>query len=305
MVSLGEEDVRFPGGPIVGHCRVRWVGHDSALYPRLRITLGLTLNAFRGTDPDSYAPPTKPLTSFRLSDLRGELRLREQGAALGILHWMERSRDVRAWPYPHEHQITLVCELDRGRLEALERHRRGGALQLSLALVPTFVQPYEVDPVERRDPLELEIRPFNFTVYQEDWTQYLQSVGFATTDLIEIRYDLAVAESFQRAVEHTRAARGFILAGDYNKAVAVCRKVWEVLEKAPFSEGAITEALTRSTHARRVDRYTGIVAKLKQLANLEVHDQAVPPAYSRREAQFVVGSTEFMIGLIAEGTLSE
>jgi hypothetical protein len=31
----------------------------------------------------------------------------------------------------------------------------------------------------------------------------------------------------------------------------------------------------------------------------------VPPAYSRREAQLVVGTTEFMIGLIAEGTVSE
>ena len=129
-----------------------------------------------------------------------------------------------------------------------------------------------MDPQERRDPLELDIRPLPFTVYQEQWAHYLQTVGFGTTDIIEVRYDLAVAESFQRAIEHTRAARAHILAGDYNKAVAVCRKVWEVLEKAPFSEGAIAEALTRSTHARRVDRYTGIVAKLRQLANLEVHD---------------------------------
>lgn len=53
------------------------------------------------------------------------------------------------------------------------------------------------------------------------------------------------------------------------------------------------------------DEYAGIASRLKKLANIEVHDQAVPPSYSRREAQFVIGTTEYLIGLIAEGTTKE
>lgn len=302
MVSLGEESIQLLGGQQIGHCRVRSISPDSGLYPRLRIHLGMLLNVVPPSEPGSFGPPRTPLSSYRLEALTGELRFRDNGPALGVLHWVEKQHRVRAWSHPSEHHLIMICELDRTRLEKLEELRDGGPLQFGLVLYPTFVQPWNTAEDERRDPLEVEIRPFTFTVYQEQWTNYLRAVGFGTTDIIEIRYDLEVAESFQRAVEHTRAARAQILAGNYNQAVALTRKVWETLEKAPFSKGAIQEALTRGTSPLRVEPYDGIVSRLKKLANLEVHDQAVPPSYSRREALFVVGTTEHLIGLIAEGS---
>lgn len=45
--------------------------------------------------------------------------------------------------------------------------------------------------------------------------------------------------------------------------------------------------------------YAGIVSRLKQLANLAIHRPEAPGRYSRVEAQFVVGTTEHALVLLA------
>lgn len=82
-----------------------------------------------------------PTDQYWLTDLGGDLRLREKGPSIGTVQWIGMRREVRALPYPSESQLQLACDLDPWTLERLEKHRDGQDLTLWIELWPRLEHP--------------------------------------------------------------------------------------------------------------------------------------------------------------------
>lgn len=291
MASLGESDLMI-GSWIGGRVRVLNIFPDGALYPRMGITLGVVLNDLTGRQSGGGDGP-----AFEWRGVSGELRLSEHGAAVGLIRQHERSRILRPSPYHNEHHLRIVCELDPWRLEVIERHRSGSSPRFWIELWPTLIA--------EGSHLEGSVRAFSFDVPREQWLEFVSKVAGSQFDVLEIQYTAREAERFQRAIARTREARAQINNGEYDSAVAECRKVIEALTHELKEEGAddpLRVLFETRTDARRAKEYQGIISRIKQLSGFVHHDFGAPLTYSRAEAQFVLRTTESVLALI--GALS-
>ena len=126
MTSLGEGEIQI-SSTIVGKARVLNIFADSAVFPRLGLTIGVTL----------YERP-EATAGLEMRDAEGELRLSERGDAVGAVQWAGARRFVRASNYGSENQLRFVCDLDHWRLEQVERRRAGAAPTFWLAIWPSL-----------------------------------------------------------------------------------------------------------------------------------------------------------------------
>lgn len=288
MASLGEADLTV-GTWIAGRIRVLNIHPDAALYPRLGIVLGVTLNDIGSRSPSEGSSAVE----YEWRDVAGELRLSEVGNAVGLVTWAERKRPLQPTRYVHEHQVRLVCELDPWRLEVLERHRNGSAPSLWLQLWPTLLNGTEF--------LNADARVIRMDIPREQWLEFLARVRGSQFDVLEIQYTAQEAERFQRAISRTREARAQIAGGEYDAAVAECRKVLEALGHELKEEGQkepLRNLFEQRTDPRRAHEYLGIVSRIKQLSGFVHHDFGVPLTYTRAEAQFVLRTTESVLSLV-------
>ncbi|HEX9728086.1 MAG TPA: hypothetical protein VGA37_06260 [Gemmatimonadales bacterium] len=289
MTSFGENRLTVYGR-IIGQVRVLALDHGSALFPRLSFKLSVTLQEH----PNGQFSDGRPIQTFEMRDLHGELRLQETSAALGLLHWAGPRRHVRSAPYVSENQIEVVCELDWTRLERLEDHRAGGEAVLWLALWPLLADGHGF--------LDCEIPPIRASVPRDHWLKLLDSLTSGHTSLLEVVHPNAAGPEFDAALGHIREAKARIARGDYDEAVAACRRAIESICAAlniPNEPAAIGTALEAITDAKRAKAYAGIISRLKELANFTIHRPEAPGRYGRAEAIFAVGATQQCLGLLA------
>lgn len=289
MSSYGETDLQIEARN-AGRIRLLHVFADNALYPRLGLALGISLD-----DPTKIEGLPEKL---EVRDLVGELRTNEHGGAVGVVRWLERRHSVKPQSYHQEHQLRLICELDPWRLEVLERHRAGGPLQLYLQVWPLVVSGSE--------PLSATARSFRVSIPREDWLEVVSGMIGSHFDIVEIQYTAREAERFKRAIALTATARKRIGAGEYDSAVAECRKVIEALTmevRQEFPEEPLNRLFQARTDERRAKEYSGLISKLKQLTGFAIHEFGVPVTYSRGEAQFVLRVTESVLSLVGSLTL--
>lgn len=286
MTSLGEEDISSNSW-VAGRVRVLNIYADSALYPRLGMTLGIVLNDLTA----SRGGNAGPLVEWH--GVTGELRLSEQGNAIGLLSELNPRRPIRPSTFNSESQVRLTCELDPWRLEVIERHRNGAPPNLWVELWPKLIS--------SDGPTDGSIRSFRLSIPREQWLEFLGKVASSQFDVLEIRYSASEAERFQRAIARTREARGQISAGEYDAAVAECRKVLEALTHELKQEGErdpLIPLFEQRTDARRAKEYLGIIARIKQLSGFVHHDFGTPLTYTRAEAQFLLRTTESVLSLV-------
>jgi hypothetical protein len=294
MSSLGEAEVMVSPYTL-GKIRAINILAEPAVYPRLGITLGCTLQDLAKT----HTGPT-PFVGYELVDLIGDIRLDSTGGIIGPVSWVGPRGTIRSAPYIHEVQLKLVCDLDPWRLERIEDHRDGKPPVLWLFLWPTFIA-----GGERRSG---EIRPIEMRIAREMWLEFLQATRCGRFEVIEIESDEKEAGQFQRALEQTRAARSRIDIGDYDEAVALCRKALEALNrqvKEVSGGGDLERLITARADERRSKEYLGIISRIKQLAAFAVHELGASMTFSRVEAQFVVRTTESLLALIGRLLRSE
>jgi len=99
-----------------------------------------------------------------------------------------------------------------------------------------------------------------------------------------------------------RDAEVRVSKGDYDEAVACCRRAVEsVLKALSISNQAdqIQLALQGVTDEAHAKVYSNIVAKLKELGNLSIHRSDAEGRYVRTEAIFVLGMTQQVVGLLS------
>jgi hypothetical protein len=196
----------------------------------------------------------------------------------------------------------LVCDLDPWRLERIERRRNGG--------VPTFWLEMWPSIVCKGEQLHVQVQPIRMDVPREQWLAFLGRVRHGQFEILEVPVPTEQLEAFKRAFEHTTTARQRVDLGDYDEAVARCRKaldvVYQTFPKRDGKEGeedGLRVALAAATDERRAKEYAGIVARLKQLGAFAHHDLGeVGVEYSRAEAQFVVRMTEHVLALVGRLT---
>lgn len=287
--SFGESELSV-NSRIVGRVRVLDVYQGSALYPRLTFRLGISLQ----DHPTDTFSPGRPIKDYEIRDLRGELRLDEGAKAIGLLEWLGARRYVRSAAHASENQVEVVCNIDWARLETIEEHRAGKPPTLWLAFWPTLV--------DGNGFLDCDIRPIRSIVPRDRWMELLAQLTGLRRTLIEVVLPAVQAPEFSAAVGHVEEARHRVDHGDFDEAVAACRRAIESMFAAlnvRNDANALEEKLTKVTDARRAKAYAGIVSRLKEFGNVTIHRPEAPGRYMRTEAQFVVAVTSQMLALLA------
>lgn len=293
MTSYGEAEIMV-SSRIVGRMRVLYFFRAPAIYPRLGIKLGCTLHESTKAEFE----PGRPITQFELRGLSGELRLQELADTVCTVEWAGQRRHVRSSDYGNESQIDGVCDLDAYRLERIEALRNGAEPSFWLALWPILT--------DQQGPLDAGIRPIRLTVPRERWLEFLSSVRDDAWAVLEVPFSASDAARFQAALTHVRNARKRIDTGDYDDAVAACRRSIEALAGELGVNRSLDQfvpLLETWTDERRAKEYGGIISRIKQLAGYAIHDFGQPVTYSRAEARFVVATTEHLLAMV--GALSK
>src|SRR3989442_563572 len=289
MSSFGENELLVISR-IVGRIRVLDLSHASAVFPRLIVRLGIALHE----DPKNEFSPGRPIQAFEVRDIHGELRLEEHAKVVGSLHWAGPPHFVRSSSYGAENQIELACDLDSLRIERIERHRAGREALFWLALWPSLVDAHGF--------LDCNIQPLRAAIPRDKWVGVLGSLTDARVTLLEVARPQLEAPEFDAAIGHLKQARTRVDHGDFDESVACCRRAIESITKAlniGHEAADLEKSLGAVSDEERGKAYAGIVSRLKGLANYAIHRSEAPGRYSRVEAQFVVGSTEHSLALLA------
>lgn len=288
MSSLGEREL-VVNSRNIGRIRILTINTGQAVFPRLTFRIGVSLQ----DTPTDFFAPGRPIQAYEIRDIRGELRLEENIKALGLIHWAGSRRYVRSSANAYENQIEVVCDLDWIRVETLEDHRAGKEPVLWLVFWPTLV--------DAQGFLDCDIGPIKVVVPRDNWLQVLSVLTDSRREVLEVQRPVLESPEIDAAIGHIRESRARVGRGDFDEAVAACRRALESTAKAldvPSKAGAIEQALAAVTDDKRAKAYAGIVAKLKDLANYTIHRHEAPGRYTRTEALFVVGATEHTIALL-------
>lgn len=214
MSSFGEANIMLEIYNM-GTVRVLALHSVTKLYPRLGVRLGITL---RDGPEQSGCRGTLTLTG-----ITGELRLQRDSDAFGVLHWMEHRQTLRSSPHGIEEQVELVCELDPWRVERIERHRDGKEPLLWMQLWP--------QALGNEGYVQMNIDLVLVTPPRDRWIEFLNEVRDASLEAIEALYPVVFGGTFRAALQHTRKARRLIDTGQYDEAIACCRRAVEALQQ--------------------------------------------------------------------------
>lgn len=300
MSSIGESDI-VSASRHVGKLRVLSIYADSAIYPRLGISLGCTLFEV----PESRSSP-EGLPPVELRGISGELRLEEHGPIVGSVLWSDKPRRVRSSAHPYEHHLKLTCDLDHIRIERIENLRGDKSPGLALNLWPVLVRGGE--------DLDADARPIRLRIPREEWLEFLSRTRGNQYEILEIRYDPNEAASFQAALGHTRTARALIDNGDPRAAVGACRLALDaILDENPrVPKGSRPDQLKalwtlaeERAHSASVDQYKAVFSKVQALTSVTHHNYGSAVAFRRSEALFTVRMTECLLSLLGDLTAPE
>ncbi len=286
MSSFGEASISL-NSTIIGKIRVQTLYAGSAIYPRICLQLGVWLR--EPVSSDSLGESA--IQRFELRDLTGEIRFAEHADVIGALTWTGERRPVQSSGAGYEAQIVCTCDLDPLRIELIERRRNGAAPNFFLSLWPTLV------------PADLgiaQVPSFPMRVPRDTWIEFLGKAGVHEYEVVELHYGPGERDHFRRALDRLKESRDKVRAGEYDEAVALCRKVVEAAGHDLAVTGASTalqELFVRTVGEKRGNEYSGIVSKLKQLGAFAHHEFGAPMEYSRAKAQFVIRVTEATLSL--------
>lgn len=186
----------------IGRVRLKSITALPALGPRLSFRFGFQLHE-QGARPSG----AEALRDYRLTDLTGDVRLKENGPYVASLEWSGTRGHVRSTDYGDESDIQLTCDLDWQRLEALERHRSGKQLELWVALWPRLERDGSL--------LEASIDPFRAQVPAADWIPVLQQTRGDRIEVLEVPIPGPIAEKFQACIDELAEARRLVEFGEY------------------------------------------------------------------------------------------
>jgi hypothetical protein len=288
MSTFGEDPITV-NGRLVGKLRLLGLYTPKALFPRIVFRVGVSL---QDSVKDEFSPG-RSIEKFEMRALSGEWRLSEHDQTIGRLYWIGHHRHVRSASYPSEANVEVACDLDEALVEQIEERRDGGEPNFWVAFWPSLV--------DASGYLDTDSRPFRIQIPRDQWLAALAGLTQRQIAVLEVGFPAAERDFFQAAIGHARQARQRLLQGDYDEAVASCRRALEAVTGAlgaePTAE-AVATLLSSRSDIKRAEVYAGMFKRIKDLGNYTIHRAEAPGKYSRAEARFTIGVTEQLIALI-------
>lgn len=286
-MAVGYGDGRVSIGMTgVGRVAVTKVTAVPALTPRIRLELAWTLGQV--VRPGAGVPAE----DYLLIDFGGELRMGADDLFVGTLARDGSRYPVRSLDYVDTQTGSLALDLGHRRLERLEEHRAGAALELRMQLW-TRVEMGGGTTDARVEEIALKFP-------RDDWLAVLGVLTGEQVDLLEIRYDLVYAARYKAGLKEIRLAREAVDRGDLNRAALQARKAVSLMEesvKKATGEG-LRAALTDRIDKRHADLYGGIVTRAKGMGNLIAH-RPEAREYTRVEALFAIRLATILLEVVA------
>ena len=289
MPSFGEADIMMSNSR-VGVLRVTHLNSYSDIYASLRLGVSLSL---RHAQEGGEGP-----SPFAIDELYGELRLKDTHRQIGTLRHYGQRRPLESSIHGHDQSAELLCELDPWRLEQIERVRDGGKPLLWAEIWATF---------RAAEGNHLQIGKLRIEPPRDVWTSFLQEARSSTIEILETEYTIAQSGRFENSIRHIRKSKSFIDAGDYDEAIAGCRRAIEAIDielSAQDDRIKLDELLISVSDPERAKLYAGIVSRMRQLAGAAIHEFGRGTEFSRAEAKYVVSITERLVGFISDVTRS-
>lgn len=286
-MAVGYGDARVSIGRTgVGRVAVTRVTAVPALTPRIRLNLAWTLGQLvslgEGNPPEDYL----------IVDFGGELRLGAGDLFVGTLVRDGSRHALRSFGYVDTQTSSVALDLGSHRLERIEEHRAGAALDLRMQLWTRIEM--------GGGTTDARVEEMAFIVPRDDWLAVLGALTGEQIDLLEIRYDLVYAARYRASLKEIRLAREAVDRGDFNRAVLQARKAVNLMEesvKKATGEG-LRAALTDRIDKRHAELYGGIVTRAKDMGNLVAH-RPEAREYTRVEALFAIRLATISLEVVA------
>lgn len=297
-MAVGYGDGRVSIGiTSVGRVAVTKVTAIPALTPRIRLDLAWTLGQVVG--PGAGVPAE----DYLLIDYGGELRLGANDLFVGTLVRDGSRYPLRSLAYVDIQAGSLALDLGHHRLERLEEHRAGAALELRMQLWTRVEMGRATTDAQIEmggGTTDARVEEITLQIPRDDWLAALGALTGEQVDLLEIRYDLVYAARYKASLKEIRLAREAVDRGDFNRAVLQARKAVGLMEesvKKATGEG-LRAALTDRIDQRHADLYRGIAARAKGMGNLIAH-RPEAREYTRVEALFAIRLATILLEVVA------
>jgi len=250
-----------------------------------------------------------PHPASYVRDIKAEIYVRNKsqpGYLLGIA-CPESPLVLMLQPNKYEVSPLFYLELDRVRLEAIERLRGGGDLWFRARWFGVVEGIH--GPVSLQDPGHIELH-----ANQSTWLAALHEMEYRASMLFEIPIpDDSDHPALKEAIGYLRAAEQDHRIGHSDDAIGDCRKALEALSKAVFEAEDVRKA--RQMYLRNpkdsgageeggsrenmtIDqRFFAVYEALRHVTNLAPHAPPAGPDYrfARKDAAVVIAITSVLI----------
>jgi len=287
--TLGEHDIMLSHHRI-GAVRVLNATPYSGAFPVFGLSLGVTVQK-----PTPELLKAGTVEALELRDLRGELRLSENGNAIGFAQPVGDWTPVAASGY--ESQLQVVVPLDPWRVTRIEAWRNGGAPRFYLHLWPTFTSGGSW-------PM-CQVSAFPFEVPHLDLLNILSKWSPRAYHVLEVPVSEVDRERFALAVVHVTKANAHLESGRYDEAVGECRLAIDAMFNGLESTGKedrFSAYLQPRIPEERADEYAKLLTALKDITHKPHHPSSAPHQHWRAEAVFAVQTTQHMLALVGSLT---
>jgi len=195
-------------------------------------------------------------------------------------------------------------------VERIERAREGNlcvALEFDGIIAVHSPKTGSVERFERT-----RIQAMSFAIPTSQWVeQLLPQLGYGSLELIEVRLSNGLrAENLAKAVEEIREARKYLVAGDWEKAVAHCRNTLETVLSSRQLQVPATSAFRMKVDefvrdhlgSKLGGKQSKLLAEEMKLL-WEVSSQAAHPtpvdSFHRDDADFIVRNTTAIVEYVS------
>jgi hypothetical protein len=304
-LQMESQAIRAGGGP---------------LRPHLNMQGKVTIDSARASsliDPMNFQAGTvESVHAYTLLDFSGTVVFKMGNVSLELAE-VRSEPDLACRRSPTVEYPDLVVALDPERVREIERYRTGD-IRMELTLRAFFAthEPYPAkEPPKQHPPIVgffHSKQRLELTIPQSDWTtKHLAQLGYDKLRLVEIPTPAkAVPPIYSSLLVHLEDANKRILAGDYDGAVASCRKVVEhipTIVKMKFGKPVPpfrdrVAAFMKQELSARMDEaqqkaLVDIVAGLYSLGNKAVHKTG-PAVYGRADAESINAFTTILVSYV-------
>ncbi len=195
---------------------------------------------------------------------------------------------------PLSSTISFFLDLDKSRVNAIEKMRNGGDLYFKLRIYG------QADGEQGPWPAQDELL---ISVNQKAWRVALKQMDFEDFLLFEIPLPIdEIQGELKESISLLEKAKEFFLSGFYDDTVATCRKVLESFSKARKEDKKKASAVSAFREKRQkgmTKEQRGLFLKeaLRHYTHLAHHpmENGISICYTRDEAGMVLGCTAAIV----------